>query len=140
MKLKLLLIPALCMLSSAIFAQSSAPATKQFLLIVRYKADFKNLTPDQIKNNMAHWGTYMGELFKNGKIAGGSRITLEGETLTDGGKTSKPGPYVANGEMVSSVLIIKTADMAEAKTIAGKCPAFELGGSVEIRAISDMAN
>ena len=59
---------------------------------------------------------------------------------TGTGKTAKATPYIANGEMVSSFLIINADDLDEAKQIAAKCPAFELGGNVEIRPIQNTAN
>jgi hypothetical protein len=82
----------------------------------------------------------MTNLGRNGKIAGGYRLPVEGTTLTGADKTINETAYTANGELVSSFLIINAADLNEAKQIAAKCPVFELQGNVEIRAIQNMAN
>lgn len=140
MNIKHLLMAIICLLSYSSFAQTSPSAAKQsqFILIIRSKADSKP-SAEAIQINIKHWQEYMGNLSKNGKIAGGYRPGTDGETITESGKSVK-GPYVANGEVVSSFLIINAADMAEAKQIAAKCPVFELKGSVEIRPIQNTAN
>jgi hypothetical protein len=82
----------------------------------------------------------MTDLGQHGKIAGGYRFPIEGTTLTGADKPAKSMAYVANGEIVSSFLIINAADLNEVKQIAAKCPTFELGGDVEIRPIQNTAN
>ena len=43
-------------------------------------------------------------------------------------------------EVVSSVFVIKAANMDEAAAIAQKCPIYDMGGNVEVRAVINMAN
>ncbi len=111
----------------------------QYILIIRSKVDIK-ASPDVIKTNIQHWTSWMTDLGQHGKITGGYRFPTEGATLTAADKSGKPTAYVANGELVSSFLIINASDLTEAKQIAAKCPTFELGGNVEIRAIQNTAN
>jgi hypothetical protein len=120
----------------SVFAQQKP---NQYVLIIRSKADVK-ASLETIKTNIQHWTAWMTDLGQHGKIAGGYRFPVEGTTLTGTDKPAKPTPYIANGEMVSSFLIINAADLNEAKQIAAKCPTFELGGNVEIRAIQNTAN
>jgi hypothetical protein len=127
---------AICLCSLSLFAQQKQ---NQYILIIRSKANIK-ASQDKIKTNISHWMAYMGGLGKNGKIAGGYRLPTEGITLTGTDKKETATPYIANGEELSSFLIINAADLAEAKQIAAKCPVFELGGNVEIRAIQNTAN
>lgn len=127
---------AICLFSFSLFAQQKQ---NQYILIIRSKAQIK-ASQSEIKSNISHWMAYMGDLGKNGKIAGGYRLPVEGVTLTGPDKTVTDKPYVADGDMVSSFLIINAADLAEAKQIAARCPVFELGGNVEIRAIQNTAN
>ena len=82
----------------------------------------------------------MTDLGQHGKIAGGYRFPTEGATLTSPAQPAKSTAYIANGDVVSSFLIINAADLNEARQIAAKCPTFELGGNVEIRAIQNTAN
>jgi len=118
------------------FAQQKS---SQFVLIIRSKADIK-ASPEAIKTNIEHWTAWMTDLGQHGKIAGGYRFPAEGATLSKADAAAKPTAYVANGELVSSFLIINAADLNEARQIAAKCPTFELGGSVEVRVVQNTAN
>lgn len=93
-----------------------------------------------IQANIRHWQEFMGDLGKNGKISGGYRPVTEGVTISGTAKIVKQKAYTANGEVISSFLIINAADFNEAKQIAAKCPVFELEGSVEIRPVQQTAN
>jgi len=133
---KYLITITLSLLIVGAFAQQKS---SQFVLIIRSKADIK-ASPEKIKTNIDHWTAWMTELGQHGKITGGYRFPAEGATLSKADATAKPTPHVANGELVSSFLIINAADLNEAKQIAAKCPTFELGGNVEVRAIQNTAN
>jgi len=131
----------IALLSAIAFAQNAPkPATSQFMLIVRFKADFVPPSADAIQKNIKAWQEYMSDLGKSGKIAGGYRPGNGGETISGSVQTTKPGPYVANNELVSSFIIINAKDMDEARAIAKKCPVFEFNGSVEIRSLQDTAH
>jgi hypothetical protein len=127
---------AICLFSIGVSAQQKQ---NQYILIIRSKIPVK-ASPEAIKSNIEHWTAWMGDLGKNGKIAGGYRLPVEGTTLTNVNSAAKESAYVANGELVSSFLIINAADLNEAKQIAAKCPVFELQGNVEIRSIQNTAN
>lgn len=134
--MKYLFTITICLASLMSFAQQK---TSRYILIVRSKAITKE-SPEKIKSNIQHWTDWMSALGKDGKIEAGYRATTDGITLTAGGETEKASPYTANGEIVSSFLIIRTSGLKEAKQIAAKCPVFELGGSVEIRPLQNTAN
>ena|ERR1700748_1802158 len=137
---KLILLFVLSFIFLASFGQAQKTAAKnQYLFIVRFKTDFVPSSDTAVKVNIKHWQAYMGALAQAGNIAGGYRPTGDGETINGEQKTVKNGPYVANGELVSSVLIINADSMDDAKAIAAKCPVFELGGSIEIRPMMNIA-
>ena len=115
------------------------PGKSQFLFIIRFKADFKAPSDAAVQTNIKKWQEYMGGLAKSGKLAGGYRPAADGLTLSGTEKSLKTTPYVADGELVSSVLIINAESMDAAKTIADKCPVFEFGGSVEVRPVMNTA-
>jgi hypothetical protein len=121
------------------FAQAPAKTKSQFLFIIRFKADFKPASDDAVKNNIKHWQDYMGNLVQSGSLVAGYRPANEGLTINGTAKELKTTPYISNNELVSSVLIISAVDMDAAKTIADKCPVFEFGGSVEVRAMLNTA-
>ncbi len=136
MKKIALLILTLCA-CSALFAQQKTKS--QFILIIRFKADFKPPSEEAVKTNIKHWQDYMGNLAQSGDLVAGYRPAGDGLTISGTGKTLTSNIYVANDELVSSVLVINAADMDAAKTIADKCPVFEFGGSVEVRAVLNTA-
>lgn len=132
--LKSLFTLSICLLSFSLFAQTKT----QFILIVRSKTNARPLA-ETIQTNFKHWQSYMDELAKSGKLASGYRPANDGETISGTNKATTKGLYAANDEVVSSFLIINAKDMDEAKEIAAKCPVFELDGSVEIRAVMNVA-
>ena len=134
---KSFLLAILLLAGFSIFAQTKVKS--QYLLIIRFKTDFKPASDEAVKNNIKHWQDYMGNLAQSGDLVAGYRPANEGLTIAGAEKALNPIPYVANGELVSSVLIIKAVDMDTAKAIADKCPVFEFGGSVEVRSVINMA-
>ena len=137
---KYILVFILSLASISVFAQEQkATAKQQFLLIIRFKKNFVPPTDTAIKVNGKHWQAYMSSLAQSGSLASGYRPGSGGQIISGTQKTITDGPYIANGELVSSVLIINANDMADAKSIADKCPVFEFGGSIEIRPMMNTA-
>jgi len=134
---KLLLFGLLLFAGFHLSAQQKVKS--QFLLIIRFKSDFKPASDDVVKTNIKHWQDYMGNLAQSGSLVSGYRPTDQGLTISGTDKKVNPTPYVANNELVSSVLVINAVDMDAAKAIADKCPVFEFGGSIEVRAMLNTA-
>jgi hypothetical protein len=63
----------------------------------------------------------------------GYRPAGTGKTISGKEKVEKDSVYIANKELVSSLIIIKATSLEEAGVIAKKCPIYEFDGSVEIR-------
>jgi hypothetical protein len=134
---RLILLIAFLFAGTVLFAQEKT--TSQYLMIVRFKTNFKPSSNKEIQNNIKKWQEYMGNLAQSGDLVAGYRPTNEGATISGKEKSTKPIPYVANDDLVSSVLIIKAENLEAAKAIANKCPVFDLGGSVEVRAMMNVA-
>jgi hypothetical protein len=141
MKKLLLLFVAISFCLSAFAQGTDKTASKsQYILIIRFKADFVPPSKAAIDSNIKHWQVFMGNLAKNGKIAAGYRPGNDGQTISGTNKLVKNGAYIANDELVSSFLIINADNMDDANAIAKQCPVLEFGGSVEIRPIINTAN
>lgn len=137
---KIALIIALLCFTSFAFAQQIVGAGKsQYLLIIRFKTDFKPTSDDAVKNNIKKWQEYMGGLAKSGSLVSGYRPASDGLTISGTEKSTKSTPYIADGEQISSVIIITAENTDAAKAIADKCPVFEFGGSIEVRPVMNMA-
>jgi hypothetical protein len=141
MKVKYFFIGLLALTSAGFFAwaQSASPAKKQFMLIVRSKA-MPPVSQELIATNISHWQECMGSLGRSRQLAGGYRPGNDGETISGSSKSVKMGSHTANGEVVSSFLIINADDMSKASEIAARCPVLELDGSVEIRPMQNTAH
>lgn len=138
---KLMLFLVILLSSSTLFAHTHpADSTQRYLLIVRYKPNGPKLSEDASRTNQQHWGVWIGRLAQTGKLVTGYRPAAGGKTISGNAKTSKDEPYGADGEIVSSIFIIKAGNLEEADVIARSCPIYETDGSVEIRPISDMAH
>lgn len=136
--MKYLFTLMICLFCAGAFAQQKQA---QFILIVRSKpAVIAKTSAAAIKTNIQHWQDFITDLAKTGKIAGGYRPAIDGVTISGPNKTAKSTPFMGGGEVVSAFLVINAADMAEAKSIAAKCPVFELQGDVEIRPVQNTAN
>jgi len=135
---KFLLSAALVCAGTGLFAHGRAglpvDSAKQFLLIIRYKANAPQPSQEEMNTIGAHWGAFIGELAKSGKLVTGYRPGTVGKTISGSTKTAKDGAY-GDKEVVSSIFVIKAGSMEEATEIAKKCPIFEMDGSVEVRAI-----
>ena len=136
---KLILILAICTFAAPTFAQQIINSGKsQFMLIIRFKSDFQPPSDEAVKANIKKWQDYMGDLAKSGDLVSGYRPANGGLTISGTGKTLKNDPYVSDGMQISSVIIIKAANMEAAKDIANKCPVFEFDGSIEVRPLMNV--
>jgi hypothetical protein len=134
---KFILVSIILFVGLNCFAQNKTKS--QFLLIIRFKTDFKPSSDNAVQTNIKRWQDYMGNLAKSGSLIGGYRPADDGLTISGTERSLKTTPYIENGELVSSVLIINAVDMDDAKTIADKCPVFEFGGSIEVRPMLNTA-
>ena len=134
---KFILLSFLLFAGCSLFAQQKVKS--QFLLIIRSKADLKPASDEAVKTNIRHWQEYMTNLGKSGTLVAGYSPATEGLTISGTNKELKSSSYIADNELVSSVLVINAVDMDAAKAIADKCPVFEFGGSIEVRAVTNAA-
>jgi hypothetical protein len=110
-------------------------SSKQYMLIFRFRSDFVPPSPDSIKANIKQWQDYMASLKKTKKLVTGFRPGNDGETITGSSKTENKGVYIANNELISSVIIINAESADDAKRTASQCPIFNFNGSVEVRPV-----
>jgi|SRR6185437_2881109 len=122
------------------FAQQQSGDAKQYMLIVRYRTDTPAPSVDLMKTNGQHWGEFIGDLAKSGKLVSGLRPQQAGRTITGRDKTVQENAYMGDKAVVSAFFVVKAASLDEATEIAKKVPIYELGGSVEIREVMNNAN
>lgn len=136
MKKILLIAAGLTLAAAGLVAQQPAATGRQFMLVVRYSTDRPAPDTKIIATNGRHWGAYIARLTGNGQLISALRPEEGGRTLSGRDLTTRGGAYTGGDKaVVSALLVIRAADLDEATAIAKECPIFELGGSVEIRAV-----
>ena len=92
-----------------------------------------NVPPD----HMQKWMKWMEGLGQKGILVGGEPLQPTGKFLKSK-KVVTDGPFVEAKEIVGGYLIVNAKDINEAVEISKDCPAFEVGGTVEVRPIQKM--
>ena len=127
---KLFLIAGLLFTCSQVFSQ-------QYMLIVRYDLTAPAPNAELIQSNAQHWGTYIKDLSASGKLVMALRPEDKGRTVTGKDKAVQEAAYSGDKKVVSSFFLVTADNLDEATEIAKKCAIYELGRSVEVRAVMD---
>lgn len=105
---------------------------KSFMFIFRGGLDPQTASPEEMQNNMQKWMGWVDELKKKGIYSGGEALLPSGKTLHKG-NIATDGPFAESKEIVGGFFIITAPDIEAALAIAGNCPDFAFGGTVEVR-------
>ena len=113
-----------------------AEQSNDYLYLFRGGADPKQMSPEQMQQNMNQWFAWIGDLRSKGKFKAGEPLGDEGKVLSGKqGLTVTDGPFVEGKEEVGGYLIVSAKDMKEAVEMARGCPIFANNGTVEVRPI-----
>lgn len=83
------------------------------------------------------WNVWLRGIADEGKLGNtGARLADAGKVLKRGGVITD-GPFVEIKEQLGGFMIVLAEDMDDALTLAHGCPVIELGGSVEIRPLTN---
>jgi len=109
---------------------------EDFVLIFRGVNDpNKQLSPQQMQAIMTEWQNWMGGIAAQNKLASsGYRLGTEISNIKPGNVVTD-GPYAEIKEMLSGLIVVKAASLAEATEIGKGCPILTVGGSVEVRSV-----
>jgi hypothetical protein len=108
-----------------------------YLYIFRGGAD-QTRSPQQMQDNMAKWGEWIGQLARNGHSKGGEPLAPGGRVLAGKKKAVIDGPFGETKDLVGGYLIVTAPSLDVATELARGCPIFEDDGSVEVREIREM--
>ncbi len=113
-----------------------ARQSNDFLYLFRGGADPKQMSPEQMQQNMNKWFAWIGELRNQGRFKAGEPLGDAGKVLSGRtGQTVTDGPFVEGKEEVGGYLIVSANDLNEAVRLAKDCPILENNGTVEVRPI-----
>lgn len=98
----------------------------------------KGLSPTEMQAHLQKWGSWVGQLAKEGKHLGGDPVQSSGRTIRGKSKSVTDGPYAELKDLVTGHLVIQVASLDEATRLAMDCPIYEFDGSVEVRPVAEM--
>lgn len=106
-----------------------------FLIYGDEKA-YESLTPAQMGDVMAAFGSYTNALLEAGVLRGGSELAPVRSATTVRVRANKPevtdGPFAETKEQLGGYYLVDCANLDEAIAWAGRCPGAQFG-SVEVR-------
>ena len=108
---------------------------KDYLMIFRGGLNYTSASAKTQEEATASWKTWMEELAKDGRLAGGNRLVRDGAVLSGTKKTLHDGPFVEGKEVIGGYLMIKANDFDEALELSKGCPIFNFDGSLELREV-----
>lgn len=112
---------------------------KQFLLV--YRADYNTLpkmSAEQAQANTQKWMSWIAGIAAQNKLQDrGNSLVSSGRVLDPRGGVTD-GPYTEIKESIMGYSIVKASSYEEVAELAGGCPVFAVGGSVEIREVNAM--
>jgi len=114
-------------MSEFIFLFRSAPAEAREVLS----------TPERAQKSLESWMEWVASLEKAGHLANPGLPLEHGGAVVKRDKVVIDGPFVEGKDIVLGFMVVRAGDLAEAKTLAARCPMVVGGdGSVEIRPVA----
>lgn len=107
----------------------------QYMLLI-HNGEWPQLSPEQIQAEMKKYIDYTRDLREKGVFVGGDELQSNGFHISKKGDRFHDAPFAEAKEAIGGYYLIEAKDYAEAVAWAKKCPAFDHGGSLEVRAIS----
>lgn len=109
---------------------------KNYVLIFRMDitSPEKQPSPEMIQQYMQKWNRWIADIDAKGRMEGGNHLSYTVAKVLRPKSAAADGPYVVNKESVAGYIVISATDLADAVSIAGKCPILDgEGTSVEVR-------
>ena len=112
----------------------------KFMLIFRGGAvAWRDLSPSELQAHVEKWYRWSDELARQGRARNaGTALDNPGATVRGRERVVTDGPYAESKDLVTGSLIVEAACLDDAVDVARTCPAYEFGGSVEVRPVQDL--
>jgi hypothetical protein len=110
---------------------------KYTFLLYSNEADFKDITPEDMQQQLTVFGAYIQALQDAGVFVHTDwlqpSMTATKVSLRTGSKTIQDGPYADTKEQLGGFFVVDVPDLDAALAWAAKCPAAQYG-IIEVRA------
>jgi hypothetical protein len=114
---------------------STSSPISEYLLLFRNTSWYKELSPEEIQQNMARFTAWFERLSDKGQFKGGGPLMHDGKILPRR-NTVTDGPFAESKEAIAGFFLIRADSLEQAVEIANGCPGLEFGQTVELRAIA----
>ena len=115
----------------------------QYLLLLHETpGDYSSLSPAQMKEEVARYGAWAGEMAQRGLLVSGEKLTDDGGRHLRAGKPeplASDGPYAEAKDVIGGFFMIKAESDAHAEQLAAACPHLRGRNWIEIRRIDKVA-
>ena len=113
---------------------SAKTTTLEYLLVFRNTGWHKELSAEEIQQNMARFTAWFERLNNAGQFKGGGPLGHYGKILAARNVVTD-GPFAESKEAIAGFFLIQADSLEQAVEIAKGCPGLEFGQTVEVRAI-----
>jgi hypothetical protein len=114
-------------------------STGSFMLLLRGGVSNRDLSPEQLQDQIARYMSWIEKLRSAGHFVAGEPLEETGKVLSgQGGSLITDGPFTESKEAVGGYFILRARDFDEAVELARACPIFANNGTVEVRPIQDI--
>lgn len=114
---------------------------KEYVMLYRMdQASMPKPTPEQAQEMTKRWMDWIGNIHTKGQLIDrGNRLEPAAGRVIKPGNLITNGPYAEIKETIGGYSIVKAQSFDEVIEIAKGCPALTIGGSVEIREVSNLS-
>ena len=109
--------------------------TSEYLLVFRNTGWHKDLSPEEIQQDMTRFTAWFERISNEGRFKGGGPLAHDGKTVA-GRNVVTDGPFAESKEAIAGFFIIQADSLEQAVETAKGCPGLEFGQTVEVRAIA----
>jgi hypothetical protein len=113
---------------------SAKTKTAEYLLLFRNTGWHKDLSPEEIQQQMARFTAWFEQLVRERKFKGGGPLAHAGKFLANRNAVTD-GPFAESKEAIAGFFVIQADDLGQAVETAQGCPGLEFGQTVEVREI-----
>ena len=117
---------------------------RYMLLIYGDEKARKDMSPQEGAAIFKRYGDFTESIRSSGAFRAGDPLQPTGTASTvrmKNGKTvTTDGPFAETREQLGGYYIVEAKNLDEALSIAGRIPAVQMGGSVEVRPIMEMGS
>ncbi|MCU1283154.1 MAG: PhnB protein [bacterium] len=107
--------------------------SKFVFIFRRGLSETSGMSPAEMQAHVRKWYAWSDALKAGGHEHHGQPLAENGRTIRGKDRVVTDGPYVETKDLVTGSMLIAAASLDDAVELARGCPAFDIGGSVEVR-------